>query len=102
MYDYPGLSSEEMISARKSLPVRDLGDRAIFAELIPMLKPDWLVLRPLEIDKIDEKSPTLLHGEYQSVQRFDKSLEVAEKRFLPGRPWFELDQTFIIFRRNQT
>ena len=43
MLDFPGLSSQEVLSARKKLQT----DR--YAKLINELRPNWLVLRPREV-----------------------------------------------------
>jgi hypothetical protein len=100
MYDYPGLSSDEMIEARKAFPPRPLWDRRIFADLIPYMKPDWVVLRPSEIALIEEANPAVLTRMYKAVQEFDVTHRVASTEFLPGRPWFFLDQKFTVFHRN--
>jgi hypothetical protein len=101
MCDYPGLSSNEMIEARKHFPTQGLEARSIFADLIPFMKPDWVVLRPVEIDLINKKNPKLLTSDYRPVKTFDVSKEVQAVTHLPGRPWFLLDQTFIVFHRSQ-
>ncbi len=99
MYDYPGLSSDEMLAARRKFPITNLGDREIFANLIPYMRPDWLVLRPREIDLIDKKDPTILDAQYKPVERFDVTPQI-DQMILPGKPWLRLDQTFVIFHRN--
>ena len=101
MYDYPGLSSDEMIAARKTLPPTDIGDRAIFAQLIPLLSPDWLVLRPKEIDLITGQNPSLLTNSYRAVKTFDVTSEIQSQPFLLGRGWFALDKSFVVFHRNR-
>jgi hypothetical protein len=97
MYDYPGLSSDEMIEARKAFPPRDLGDRGIFAELIPYMKPDWIVLRPNEIAVIEKKNPMLLTRTYNAVHVFDVTHSIDVAGFLPGRPMFHFNQKFTVF-----
>ncbi len=46
MLDYPGLSSPEVVAARRNYRV------ASYADLIADLNPDWLVLRPSDVQKI--------------------------------------------------
>jgi hypothetical protein len=99
MYDYPGLSSDEVVAARKALPPRAFGDRKVFADLIPFLKPDWLVLRPDETSVIQKENPEILTHMYSAVQQFDVTRKVASVAYLPGRPWFFFDQKFTVFRR---
>jgi hypothetical protein len=67
MYDFPGLSSPEVVAARKTLKSDD------YAQLIVALYPDWLVLRPFEIASIQNKMPALLTENYQAVKVFDIS-----------------------------
>ena len=43
-YDYPGLTSREVVTA-----IRE--GATTYPELIAQLKPDWLILRPLEIEQ---------------------------------------------------
>lgn len=100
MYDYPGLSSREVMNARKRFPMTDIGDRAIFAKLIPYLKPDWLVLRPLEVTLIQKIDPQLLTRQYSIVKTFDVSQQVMAAK-LPGENWLQLDQTFVVYRRGK-
>jgi len=53
LYDYPGLTSPTSVRALKKLPPgqRDLPD------LIAVLQPDWIVLRPWELDSLRAKFP---------------------------------------------
>ncbi len=53
LYDYPGLTSPTSVRALKKLPPaqRDLPD------LIAVLQPDWIVLRPWELDSFRAKFP---------------------------------------------
>jgi hypothetical protein len=103
MYDWPGLSSPEVVAARRTYHTDD------FATLIVALKPDWLVLRPSEIERVDKVSPLILSeyggitepGKmYRPMEVFDVRQMVHEAHFLPARQSFKSDQTFIVFRRN--
>jgi hypothetical protein len=93
MLDFPGLSSREVIEARKRLG----SDKA--AALIRALKPDWLVLRPGEAQSIDTTDPDLFVHVYQPVKIFDVSDKVDSYRWLPGRDYLIRDQTYTIFKR---
>ncbi len=93
MLDFPGLSSQEVIKARKKLGSDET------AGLIRALKPDWLVLRPGEVKTIEAADPDLFVRAYQKVKIFDVSDKVASYRWLPGRGYLTKDQIFIIFKR---
>jgi hypothetical protein len=53
LYDYPGLTSPTSVRALRTLPLakRDIAD------LIDVLQPDWLVLRPWELDALRSEFP---------------------------------------------
>lgn len=92
MYDFPGLSSPEVIQARQKT-----GDNWIL--IIRQLDPDWLVLRPREESAIKKYDPKLLSSEYEKAMCFDVSSQVDQLRFMPGRGYLQYDQTFIIYHR---
>jgi hypothetical protein len=92
MYDYPGMSSPEMVAARRAH-----GDQ--WDALIRELKPDWLVLRLSEARKLYHVDQTVADGLYQQAVVFDQSASVAKIKFLPGRGYLEYDQTFVVFKR---
>jgi len=91
MYDFPGLSSPEVVAARKRVNPES------YAEIIF----DWLVLRPSEIVNIQREIPTLLSESYRVVKIFDVSKRLESYRFIPGRNWLIFDQTFFIFKNRQ-
>jgi hypothetical protein len=93
MLDFPGLSSREVVEARK----RTSTDRA--AALIRELQPDWLVLRSQEVRIITEADPTLLTHTYSLAKTFDASRSVTSLEWLPGRNYLVIDQTYVVFRR---
>jgi hypothetical protein len=94
MYDFPGLSSPEVVAARRALHTDS------YAELIAYLKPEWLVLRPHEVHEIYRSSPVLLKEAYTVANVFDVSRDVDSFAFLPGRDYLKFDQTFVVYRRN--
>jgi len=90
-YDYPGLSSPEVVSAIK-------GGSRRFAEVIALLKPTWLVLRPFEIaDPGKPENAALL--DYEVVREWDGRAKLDAIAILPGRSWLEHDARFIVLRR---
>lgn len=93
MLDYPGLASKEMVEARKRLgPGRQ---NQVYLEL----KPDWLVLRPREAQNGTYVDASGLRQFYEQVQVFDAADKINATRWLPGRPYLQFDQTFLIFHR---
>jgi len=97
MYDYPGLSSSEMVEARRRLgPDKQ---NLVYREL----KPDWLVLRPSELAKPGSMiDPTHLDEMYDPVIVFDVSDKLAAVQWLPGRRYLEYDQKFFVFHRKDS
>ena len=53
LYDYPGLTSPTSVHALQQLPP----DKRDVPNLIAVLRPDWLVLRPWELDSLRQKFP---------------------------------------------
>lgn len=92
MYDYPGMSSPEMVSAR-----RVHGEQ--WNDLIRALKPDWLVLRLSEARKLYAVDQDIVEALYQQVAVFDQSEKIAAIEWLPGRGYLQYDQTFVVFRK---
>ena len=92
MLDYPGLASKEMVDTRKRLgPYRE---NQIGLEL----KPDWLVLRPKD-QFVPFPKPEYFLKFYDLVQVFDAEDKINAVRWLPGRPYLQYDQIFLIFQR---
>jgi len=95
MLDFPGLSSPEVVAARRRLGM----DSA--AQLVRELNPDWLVLRPWEEASIQGKDPQLLSGKYQKARVFDVSEQVDSYRWLPGRNYLAVDRIYTVYRRSR-
>jgi hypothetical protein len=89
-YDFPGMSSREMVEAR-----RVVGND--WALLIQWLQPQWLVLRPAEQERLTRSLPALLSHHYQRVRDFDV-LEAVRRHEVSGRPYLEHDARFTVFR----
>ncbi|MEY2879764.1 MAG: hypothetical protein RLZZ15_2144 [Verrucomicrobiota bacterium] len=102
MYDFPGMTSREMVAARRKLGTDD------YAALIAELNPDWLVLRPGEREAVNRSRPEMLArgtvpktetSAYELVTIFDRSADVAALRGVLGRRYLQTDQKFEIYRR---
>lgn len=93
MLDYPGLASKEMVEARKRLgPGKQ---NQVYREL----KPDWLVLRAREARNGTYVDVDGLREDYVQVQVFDATDKIKSVRWLPGRPYLQFDETFLVFHR---
>ena len=94
MLDHLGLASKEVVEVRKRLgPYRE---NQVFLEPKPA---DWLVLRPAEIETESLVQLGPLQENYDQVKVFDASEEIRDVGWLPGRPYLEHDQIFLIFHR---
>ncbi len=92
-YDYPGMSSPEIVAASKKVGLA-------WHDLIAELKPTWLALRPMEAARIAKAAPGLLNGEYREARLFDVSPQV-ERMNVRGQGLLGFDSIFIIFRRQE-
>ncbi|MGO8837609.1 MAG: hypothetical protein ACLQAH_16415 [Limisphaerales bacterium] len=94
MLDHLGLASKEVVEVRKRLgPSRE---NQVFLEPKPA---DWLVLRPAEIETESLVQLGPQQENYDQVKVFDASEEIRDIGWLPGRPYLEHDQIFLIFHR---
>jgi hypothetical protein len=89
MLDYPGLVSPEVVRLVKT-------EQANFASIVPMLRPEWLVLRPHEIRVMDAAG--VLAPDYVPVHAAD-ARETFAGRWIPGLSYLAYDAQFVVFRR---
>jgi hypothetical protein len=92
--DLPGLSSRESARALKIFREVGLG----WAYVADYLSPDWLVLRPSEIDHIRHGAWQLLGSTYRQVMEFDTTAEV-ERLKIYGKGYVKHDARWVIFKR---
>jgi hypothetical protein len=92
-YDFPGLSSPEVVAAVRS------GARR-YADVIARLQPDWVVLRPAEAAR-PEFAQTGVLRHYEHVKTWDASPQLASIHLLPGRGWLEAEAQFLLFRKKR-
>ncbi|MDB4474654.1 NPCBM/NEW2 domain-containing protein [Opitutaceae bacterium] len=97
MLDFPGLSSPEMIAARRK--VGGAHNLDLWAPLIFELQPTWLVLRPHEAATVKRIDDQLLQNYYQLARTFDQRAAIDALDFLPGRGYLEFDAVFEVYRR---
>jgi len=91
-YDFPGLSSPEVVAAVR-------GGARRYADVIARLRPTWVVLRPHEAAR-PEFARTGVLGDYTLVQAWNATPQLDQIAFLPGRPWVEAEAHFLVFQRN--
>jgi hypothetical protein len=91
MLEWPGLVSPQVTKIlRQGVTRMDLFDR---------LKPDWLVLRPREVETV--KGDPRFFAQYAFDRTFDVSGLVASYDDMPGIVYIRGDQTFLIFHRKR-
>jgi hypothetical protein len=69
------------------------------ARAIAALRPEWLVLRPDQVQGIQTEAPELLSQDYRLARLFDARAAVDAITFLPGRGYLEFDALYLVFRR---
>ncbi len=90
IFDFPGLSSPEVVCARRKVGMG-------LDEILLELRPDWLVLRPYEVEATPPGG--YVDMTYALVRVFDVSDRLAQYKILPGASLLYLDSTFYVFRR---
>jgi hypothetical protein len=89
MLDWPGLVSPEVVRLRRA--GHDLHT------VIPVLKPEWLVLRPKDADRLMQL-PGMPEA-YTMVQKFDIADRLRELGSVSGPGYLRIDAVFLIFKR---
>ncbi len=90
-YDFPGLSSPEVVAAIR-------GGATRYVDLIAQLRPAWLVLRPADILSPEFADRPILR-DYVLVRTWDALPALDAIRFLPGRNWLNFDAQYLLYRR---
>jgi len=91
MYDYPGLCSPEVVAAIRAGESR-------FPQIVARLQPEWLALRPREMDREGFVEQELL-SRYRLAKVVTNKEQIDALSFLPGRRWLEFDSQFVVFER---
>jgi len=89
--DYPGLVSTEVVRLLKQNKNLD------FYTLVPEIKPDWIVLRPEETEKMSALDYFRKH--YSLVKTFSVFDNLRKYRFIPGIVYVSYDAKFLIFKK---
>jgi hypothetical protein len=96
LYDFPGMTSDRMVRARKLLNTDD------WLSLIKYLSPDWLVLRPDEFYPMQSEDRLFFQEKYTRRMDFNVSDKIEQLRFKPYKNYFLKDAEFIVFRKNDS
>lgn len=96
LYDFPGMTSPEMVQARRLLGTDD------WLSLIKYLEPDWLVLRPGELARLVSQERDFLPQNYIQAADFNVTDKVEAVRFRPYDDYWRMDARFLIFQRKKT
>ena len=95
-YDWPGMTSPEMVDARKSLHTENLG------KLAKYLRPDWLVLRPEELREAWLEDSVFIQRHYQLQKVFNANEDIDRLSYKPFEPYFRSDAVFLVIRKINT
>ena len=91
MLDFPGLVAPSVVAARKSTGTS-------MGKVVEALLPDYLVLRPVERDMINEEVPAAFSN-YELVKIFSVRNLIDSMDWIPWRYSFLFDSTFGVFKR---
>lgn len=98
MLDYPGLASDVVLQSLKR------GNDQFTAILD--LKPEWCVLRPLELSRFQSEPYYMHYFEFQRLYNKAKTFSATEQvratPSVPGRAYLIYDSEFLIFKRNDS
>jgi hypothetical protein len=89
--DWPGLVSPRVVQLRR---MRKAGDDVT---IIPLLKPDWVVLRGprwIRAAKLPQ-----IRQRYKIVKVFDARAKLREYPYIPGRGYLRFDAVLIVLHR---
>jgi hypothetical protein len=102
MTDYPGLVSPEVVRIRRGLPSDPYSIAMARYLVIPELKPDWVVLRHIELHHFSTL-PIFeqFQKDYKPVRQFDVVEKLNSYGDFPGKNNLGFDAGFTVFRRNE-
>lgn len=92
MADWPGLVSPRVVQLRKQL------DWPTQATVVPLLKPDWLVVRPREAAAM--ANIEAITREYGLVKQFDATPRLKAYGYIPGMGYLMFDARYLIYMRD--
>ncbi|MGH9153394.1 MAG: hypothetical protein ACRD03_13570 [Acidimicrobiales bacterium] len=93
LFDYPGLTSPTVLDALGERP-----DRRTLEGVVELLRPDWVVLRPFELDTLQATFPDTA-ARYVEVRRF--GVEEADTPLVRWKVEYgNIDRQFVVLRRD--
>jgi hypothetical protein len=104
LYDYPGLTSKASVRALQALPPKERD----IPHLIASVNPDWLVMRPWELDALRAELPDVA-ARYEVEKVFEAS-GVSEANLntpgatridVAGYEVYDVDAKFMVLKRTQ-
>ena len=102
LYDYPGLTSKASVRALQALPPKERD----IPHLIAALNPDWLVLRPWELDALRAEFPDVASRyevekvfEVSGVPESDLNRWGGSQVGFAGYQVYDIDMKFTVLRR---
>jgi hypothetical protein len=106
-YDTPGLESRKVVETVRKAEAEGVRNADSLVGIAHLLRPDWLVLRPFERNAFNDTYPDLLRN-YRQVRVFSVPSTDSEPNIFFGTAplvsaggfsVFNLDRTFIVYRR---
>ena len=105
LFDYPGLTSPTTVHVLQQLPP----DKRDMEHVIAVLQPDWLVLRPWELDSLRQKFPTVAAMyavdrifELPGASEVQLNADGASTVSFAGLAETDTDEKFIVLKRVST
>lgn len=90
--DYPGLTAPEVVRFRKE-KADDWG------AIVRHFKPEWLVLRPHELPRVNSTLYPEFQREYYVAGIFSQEKEIDKLQPMLGTPYLRYDQIFYVLHR---
>jgi hypothetical protein len=90
MTDWPGLVAPEVVRLRREKHVG-------FTSILPELKPEWLVLRPGEVEAMSKTD--YFRDHYAPAMTFDARPRLQKYGRIPGRSYVDNDAVFTVYRK---
>ncbi len=97
-YDFPGMSSLEVVKTLKEVKGTE---KVNFAYVIGKLRPDWVVLRPIEVEIAQKDAPGLLQSDYKLAKIFDVKEKIPANWYLLGKEYLYFDAVFYVYRKSE-
>jgi hypothetical protein len=99
MRDWPGLVSPEVVAARRTLgPEAAAYGNYPWARVAEIIKPDWIVARPAEIEQMRGFPALVQH--YRAIEVFDVTAQLRADGEYYGQGIAFGEAVFVVYRRD--